>query len=38
MSVVLTILFLVLSFIAEILGTIGGFGSSTFFVPVANYF
>jgi len=32
------ILFLILSFIAEILGTIGGFGSSTFFVPIANYF
>jgi uncharacterized membrane protein YfcA len=38
MSIPFTILFLVLSFIAEILGTIGGFGSSTFFVPVANYF
>lgn len=38
MSIQFTILFLILSFIAEILGTIGGFGSSTFFVPVANYF
>ncbi|HRH58509.1 MAG TPA: sulfite exporter TauE/SafE family protein [Chitinophagales bacterium] len=38
MSIAATALFLILSFIAEILGTIGGFGSSTFFVPVANYF
>lgn len=38
MSISATIIFLVLSLIAEILGTIGGFGSSTFFVPVANYF
>ncbi|GAA4280947.1 sulfite exporter TauE/SafE family protein [Gaetbulibacter aestuarii] len=30
--------FIVLSFIAEIIGTIGGFGSSVFFVPVANFF
>ncbi len=30
--------FLLLSLIAEILGTVGGFGSSVFFVPVANYF
>ncbi len=38
MSITATLLFLILSFIAEILGTVGGFGSSTFFVPVANYF
>jgi hypothetical protein len=38
MSIPFTILFLLLSLIAEILGTIGGFGSSTFFVPIANYF
>ncbi|MFN8296986.1 MAG: sulfite exporter TauE/SafE family protein [Chitinophagales bacterium] len=38
MSIALTALFLILSFLAEILGTIGGFGSSTFFVPIANYF
>lgn len=38
MTLQYTIIFLVLSFIAEILGTIGGFGSSTFFVPIANYF
>lgn len=38
MSIYANILFLLLSLIAEILGTIGGFGSSTFFVPIANYF
>lgn len=32
------LLFLVLSLIAEVLGTIGGFGSSVFFVPLANLF
>ena len=32
------LLFLVLSLIAEILGTVGGFGSSVFFVPLANLF
>lgn len=31
-------LFLVLAVIAEIIGTIGGFGSSVFFVPLANLF
>lgn len=30
--------FIILSLIAEILGTIGGFGSSLFFVPIASYF
>lgn len=30
--------FIVLSIIAEILGTVGGFGSSVFFVPMASYF
>ncbi|PKA84508.1 hypothetical protein ATE92_2702 [Ulvibacter sp. MAR_2010_11] len=30
--------FIILSLIAEILGTVGGFGSSVFFVPVANFF
>ena len=30
--------FIILSFIAEIIGTIGGFGSSVFFVPIANFF
>jgi uncharacterized protein len=31
-------LFLLLALIAEILGTVGGFGSSLFFVPIASYF
>lgn len=31
-------IFIILSIIAEILGTIGGFGSSVFFVPMASYF
>ncbi len=31
-------LFLVLALMAEILGTIGGFGSSVFFVPIANLY
>jgi uncharacterized membrane protein YfcA len=31
-------LFLFLAFVAEVLGTIGGFGSSLFFVPLASYF
>lgn len=31
-------LFLILALIAEILGTIGGFGSSVFFVPFAGFF
>ncbi|WP_299667791.1 sulfite exporter TauE/SafE family protein [uncultured Polaribacter sp.] len=30
--------FILLSLIAEILGTVGGFGSSVFFVPIANFF
>ncbi len=34
----LSYLFLLLSLIAEIFGTIGGFGSSVFFVPVANFY
>lgn len=32
------ILFFILAFLAEILGTISGFGSSVFFVPIAAYF
>ncbi len=32
------LLFASLALIAEILGTIGGFGSSLFFVPIAGYF
>ncbi len=31
-------LFIILALIAEILGTIGGFGSSLFFIPIASYF
>ncbi len=31
-------IFIILSIIAEIFGTIGGFGSSVFFVPIANFF
>lgn len=31
------LLFILLSLIAEILGTIGGFGSSVFFVPLAKF-
>lgn len=34
----LLIYFLLLALLAEILGTIGGFGSSLFFVPIASYF
>jgi uncharacterized protein len=33
-----SVLFLILSMFAEIIGTIGGFGSSVFFVPIANFF
>ena len=31
-------IFVILTLVAEILGTVGGFGSSVFFVPVANFF
>ncbi len=31
-------IFIILAFIAEILGTIGGFGSSMLFVPLASFF
>lgn len=31
-------IFIALALIAEILGTVGGFGSSIFFVPIATYF
>lgn len=30
--------FLLLALLAEVLGTIGGFGSSVFFVPIANFY
>jgi uncharacterized membrane protein YfcA len=32
------LLFLILSLVAEIIGTVGGFGSSVFFVPIGTYF
>lgn len=38
MSWELIVLFVFLALIAEILGTIGGFGSSLFFIPLAGYF
>ncbi|WP_053977245.1 sulfite exporter TauE/SafE family protein [Mangrovimonas xylaniphaga] len=31
-------IFVLLSLLAEVLGTIGGFGSSVYFVPIANFF
>jgi uncharacterized membrane protein YfcA len=31
-------IFLVLALFAEIVGTVGGFGSSVFFVPIANFY
>ncbi|UOB16959.1 sulfite exporter TauE/SafE family protein [Abyssalbus ytuae] len=34
----LNILFLILALLAEVIGTIGGFGSSVFFVPIANFY
>jgi len=30
--------FILLALVAEILGTVGGFGSSLFFIPIASYF
>lgn len=38
MGVERTLLFLALALLAEIAGTLGGFGSSVFFVPIANIF
>jgi len=32
------IVFLILALLAEIIGTIGGFGSSVFFVPIGNFY
>lgn len=32
------LLFVLLAFLAEIIGTVGGFGSSLFFIPIASYF
>lgn len=34
----LSIIFLLLALLAEVVGTIGGFGSSVFFVPIANFY
>lgn len=34
----LNFIFLLLALIAEIIGTIGGFGSSVFFVPIGNFY
>jgi len=34
----INIVFILLAFLAEILGTIGGFGSSVFFVPLGNFY
>ncbi len=31
-------IFIILALLAEILGTVGGFGSSVYFVPLANFF
>lgn len=33
-----TVLFLLLTLVAEVVGTVGGFGSSVFFVPIGNFF
>ena len=30
--------FIILALLAEVLGTVGGFGSSVYFVPLASYF
>ena len=34
----LNFIFLLLAFLAEIIGTVGGFGSSVFFVPIGNFY
>ncbi|GGH64509.1 sulfite exporter TauE/SafE family protein [Phaeocystidibacter marisrubri] len=33
-----SLIFLLLALLAEVVGTIGGFGSSVFFVPIANFY
>ncbi len=38
MSIEHILLFMLFATMAEILGTVGGFGSSVFFVPIASYF
>ena len=32
------LVFILLALVAEVLGTIGGFGSSVFFVPLGNFY
>jgi len=32
------VIFLALAFLAEVIGTVGGFGSSVFFVPLGNFY
>jgi len=34
----INVLFLILALVAEVIGTIGGFGSSVFFVPLGNFY
>lgn len=34
----ISIIFICLAFLAEIIGTIGGFGSSVYFVPIGNFY
>lgn len=34
----ISISFLLLALLAEVIGTVGGFGSSVFFVPIANFY
>ncbi|WP_318343961.1 sulfite exporter TauE/SafE family protein [Flagellimonas baculiformis] len=34
----INVLFLILALLAEVIGTIGGFGSSVFFVPLGNFY
>lgn len=38
MKIGVNIVFLLLALLAEIVGTIGGFGSSVFFVPIGNFY
>jgi len=33
-----SVIFILLALVAEVVGTIGGFGSSVFFVPIANFY
>jgi len=38
LDIQLLVIFFLLTLLAEIVGTVGGFGSSVFFVPIASYF